>query len=331
MSATYRLTRHTKLDQVYAEHIVPFWQDHVITGKFQSEDGLAIAYAYCLCPDAKATVVISPGRTEGYLKYQEFIYDLYQNGFSAFVIDHRGQGYSERMIANPHKGFVDDFQHYVDDFRLFYRDVVAANANAPLCLLGHSMGAAIGTLYLEQHPNDFVASAMSAPMFSFRHGALPYGVVKTLISGLIGINRLFGRGTAYFYGQKDYESMPFESNQLTSCEPRYKLFRRLYDGEDELHLGGITFRWLAASIKALDELWANIDKIKTPMLVMQVGKDEVVDGEAQGHFADRLIAIGDCEKRLYPDSAHEVFFEVDEYRDQAMTDLLLYFSRLSDC
>jgi len=78
-----------------------FWQN-VHQSEFQSSDGVKIAFCQVLQADAKQAVVISNGRVESYLKYQELIFDLYQQGYSVFALDHRGQGLSDRITDNPH-------------------------------------------------------------------------------------------------------------------------------------------------------------------------------------------------------------------------------------
>ena len=87
MANSYKLSSEANLNTQYAKHISPFWLAHVHQGSFNSDDNIHIAYAFCICPNAKATIVISPGRTEAYLKYQELTFDLYHNGYSVFIME----------------------------------------------------------------------------------------------------------------------------------------------------------------------------------------------------------------------------------------------------
>jgi lysophospholipase len=325
MQTPYQLCSERNLDEHYSQQIIPFWQQSVVTGTFDSDDGIQIAYAYCVCSNAKGTIVLSPGRTEGYLKYQELMFDLYQNGFSVFIIDHRGQGLSGRLIKHPQKGYVDDFQHYVDDFHYFYHHVVIKHANSPLFLLGHSMGATIATLYIQQNPIDFVAAAMSAPLYGFRPGPLPIFAAKAVTRVLIGIKALLGRSTDYFLGQCDYNRMPFEENQLTHCKPRYVRFREQFDQNGAMRLGGITYHWLSTSLRALNRLFDQLSSIKTPLLIIQSCDDAIVSQSEQNRFYKLLNAIGECKKVELHGSKHEVFFETDLMRTTAVTATLDFF------
>lgn len=332
MKTPYKLTSETSLSEIYLKQITPFWQNKVVQNSFDSDDGIRINYCYCLCPDAKATVVLSPGRTESYMKYQEFIYDLYQNGFSVFAIDHRGQGLSGRLIDHPQKGYVDDFQHYVDDFHYFYHHVVVKHANAPLCLVGHSMGGAIGTLYLEQNPDDFVGAVMSAPLHGFRPGPLPLMLSKWLVRGIIGIKSMLRQSTDYFWGQMDYVPLPFEGNRLTHSRPRYEQFRQQFSEVAELRLGGITFHWLATALRAMERQFSNIKTFKTPMLLIQSCDDEIVNQAEQNRFYKKLQQLNNCavlKKVELHGSKHEVFFESDLMRTRAMHNLIEFVEQVA--
>lgn len=327
MPCEYKLSSEQSLEQQYNDAILPFWQQIVQEQRFHSDDEIDIAYAYCLHPEAKATIVLSPGRTEGYLKYKEFFYDMYQNGYSVFAIDHRGQGLSGRLIDHPQKGYVDDFQHYVDDLEHFCHHIVKPKANAPLCLLGHSMGATIATLYLEQHKNEFIASAMSAPLYGFNPGFMPVFVAKPLSKILIALKTMIGRSSDYFFGQFDYCRIPFNENKLTHCEARYEMFRKQYEQEPALRLGGITFHWLATTLRAMNRLFSELEKISTPMLIIQSYDDEVVNLSDQTRFFKRLQQTGICEKIELHGAKHEVFFETDLMRSTAIKGMLSFFEQ----
>lgn len=327
MIENFALSSANNIAQHFQQHIIPFWQEQVITSQFIGQQEINIAFAYCLAPNAKACIVISPGRTEGYLKYQELIYDLYNNGYSVFVIDHRGQGLSGRLINHKQKGHVEKFQYYVDDFAQFCQEQVLPKANAPLCLLGHSMGAAIATLYLQQNHVPFIASAMSAPLYGFNSGVVPMFIAKPLSQLLIAIKTITGGSSDYFLGQFDYRDAPFRGNKLTHCEARYQQFRQLYEHYSELRLGGITFHWLATSLQAIKQLFNQLDQISTPILLIQAYDDEIVNLNDQCKFYNRLALRGLCEKIELHGAKHEIFFETDLMRTTAITKMLNFFNQ----
>lgn len=200
-----------------------FWQT-VVQDTLKTPDGLTLAYMMVKHPKAHASIVISSGRVESYLKYQELVFDLYQQGYSVFAIDHRGQGLSSRMTANPHQGHVRRFNDYIDDFALFMQTVVLKHATSPLFLLGHSMGGAIGTLYLKQHPDVFTAAAFSAPMYGIKL-PMPKGFVRWLASKLDA--SLNGGEPNYVLSGQNYKAAPFKGNDLTHCQSRYQAYREL--------------------------------------------------------------------------------------------------------
>ncbi|MGR6504323.1 alpha/beta fold hydrolase [Shewanella sp. Koi 1] len=295
-----------------------FWQT-VVQDTLKTPDGLTLAYMMVKHPKAHASIVISSGRVESYLKYQELVFDLYQQGYSVFAIDHRGQGLSSRMTANPHQGHVRRFNDYIDDFALFMQTVVLKHATSPLFLLGHSMGGAIGTLYLKQHPDVFTAAAFSAPMYGIKL-PMPKGFVRWLASKLDA--SLNGGEPNYVLSGQNYKAAPFKGNDLTHCQSRYQAYRELYDAAPKLQLGSPTNRWLTESLDAADACVLATAHIRTPILILQASEDKIIDNAAQN-----LAVSSNCQLKVIAGAAHEIFMEKDSYRNQALNYALDFFKR----
>lgn len=306
----------------YMNHVEPFWNSNITFGEFEGVKGVPIHYAYALNDNAKGAIVLSSGRIESLVKYKELVYNLYHAGYSVFVHDHRGQGLSGRMTANLHQGYVEDFDDYVDDTKHFYDEVVTANTDFIPLLLCHSMGSAIGALYCLKYPDDFSKVAFSAPMFGIRP-ALPDWFATGLIKTHMIVNALFSKKTWYFWGQQDYVEEPFEQNPLTHCSTRYQIFRDEYRTHKQAQLGGVTGRWLWAAHNALAKIKRNAKHFPLPALVLQASNDTIVDNQRQSLIVSNMP---DCKFVEIINAKHELLMESDRYRDQALRQILAFFS-----
>jgi len=317
----YFINRGATLEQSYQEQIQPFWQQKVKTGQLIGTEDADIAYAYVLHPQPIGSIVISSGRIEGLLKYQEVIYELYQNGYSVFIHDHRGQGLSSRMARDPHKGYVESFEHYVQDMQLFYQQLIQPHTVHKPMLLCHSMGAAIGALYQLAYPQDFARVVYSAPMFGIK-SPIPRWLAKPMISKGQKLNQRLSKQPWYFLGQGQYKAVPFAINPLTHSKSRYSHFRQIYQQQPELQLGGVTFQWLQQAIQSMDKIQRQAKHLTTPSLILQAGADIVVDNTAQ----DKVLAqMPNAQKVRIDKARHELLMEADQYRQQVMQQILDFF------
>src|SRR5437016_13819891 len=118
--------------------------DDVVTGTLNTPDGVALRFARWAPPQGrKGTVCLFQGRSEFIEKYFETVRDLRARGFAVAALDWRGQGLSERALADPRKSYVRDFAEYDADLETFMREIVLPDCPPPLFALGHSTGANI--------------------------------------------------------------------------------------------------------------------------------------------------------------------------------------------
>ncbi|GAA6173900.1 alpha/beta fold hydrolase [Colwellia sp. KU-HH00111] len=330
-------TCENKLPEYYSSDIADFWQQGAFAS-FSGVDQLSIEYAVFLHKTlARKCLVISPGRCEGYLKYKELCFDWFNQGFNIFIIDHRGQGLSERVLDNRDKGYVENFQYYIDDLATFIETIVyphcdvGGTINKPY-ILAHSMGGAIVARYLQDYPKTIQAAVLSSPMFGFNSGAMPKVAAETVVKLAAKLNHCLSDSPWYFFGQKNYCEVAFTHNRLTHSPLRLGLFNELYSQTPALQLGGVTIQWLTESLRALETLFSKLDQIITPTLVIQAGSDKVVCNQAQTAFCQQLqqvqpLACASGSPLVITGAYHELFFERDIYRQPALTAAAKWFEQ----
>ncbi|MFQ6372860.1 alpha/beta fold hydrolase [Shewanella sp. YIC-542] len=297
----------------------PFWQ-HVTQARLPLQNHLSLAYCFIRHPASDKAIVISNGRVESYLKYQETIHDFYCQGYSVFVLDHIGQGLSSRLTRNPHKGHIDSFSRYVEHFEFFMDKVVKPQAPTQLYLLGHSMGSAIATLYLARHPATFNAAVCCAPMYGIKL-PLPRGFILWLAKKLNAFPR--SAEPNYIIGGTDYQPAAFAKNPLTHSPKRYQQLLELYQDFPQIQLGSPTYQWLIEGLHASEQArQAAAANTQIPLLILQAGNDQIVDNHAQTHATSSMTQL-----EVIPGARHEILIEDDCYREIAMNKILAFFAQ----
>jgi len=332
----FGLVREAEFKQRFEQDIQPYWENNGTQGRFCADDGICISYMTFLRDDEKGAIVISSGRTESYVKYKEVVYELGQQGYSVYIHDHRGQGFSDRILAgeeNKYKGHVDEFDDYVNDLDTFVREVVLSQPHEKLFLLAHSMGGGIATRYIETHPDVFDAAALSSPMH-----APDARILVSPEGGCLWFRLMDWICKDCYAGftDKPYNPEPFEANEYTHSEVRYAQLLKTYanpENVEHVPLGGPTRGWAGQACAASAKMLKDTGEIKIPVLVLQAGADTAVTPEGQDKFCSNL------EKETgwpcfgggpitYEGAKHELFIECDEYRIPAITAILDFFSKV---
>ncbi len=255
-------------------------------------------------PTSKLVILVN-GRAESILKWTEIAYDFYQQGYDVLAFDHRGQGYSDRLLPDPEKGHIDEFRFYMEDMQTIIRQVENQYDYEQQFIVAHSMGALISSYYLAHYDHHITKAVFCSPFFGV---PLKRPILDKII---ISFMLLFGQGSRYVFGKEGFHPANLLDNGLSFCKTRMKWHNRINRNHPDIHLGGPTFRWVHLNINAIAKLPHILPKIETPILVLHPEKDPIVDNK---NLENLTALLRNGEKQMISRTKHELLFERDEKR-----------------
>ncbi|MGH6965950.1 MAG: alpha/beta fold hydrolase, partial [Phenylobacterium sp.] len=259
---------------------------------------------------ARGSVILSGGRTEPIEKYYETIADLLERGFVVLAHDWRGQGLSQRGLADPLKGHASGYKAFLDDYRLLL-DAYQDELPKPWVAMGHSMGGCLTLLAMANGERRFASAILSAPMLGVQTG----GVALPLARGLAGVNVMLGRAGRYVLGNagKPFDDN-FDGNVLTHDARRFARTNALLVAEPKLALGAPTYGWLDFAFRATAYLARpeRLSVVTVPVVIVSAEEDKLVDNAAQ-LAAARHLPQGKFIN--VPGAFHEILMETDPMRN----------------
>ena len=292
-------------------------------GFFMGEKDIKIYYKSYEVEDSEEVIVISHGFCESSEKYRELIKTFNKNNYSVYIIDHRGHGKSGRLGIDNSQINVEDFNYYIKDLKTFLDSIVVPNLNdRKLYLFAHSMGGAIGALFLEKHNNYFEKAIFNCPMMEIDTGKYPK-IVSKIVSKLFCT---IGMGNKYLFGHGPFNSKPDFINSATSSRKRYDSYFNKQLEHKELQTSGGSFNWLNQAFKGIKELLKeeNIQNIKADALLFQAGKDTFV--KPNGH--NKFVSLAkNCEFVRFEDAKHEIYIEKDEIFNPYIEKVLGFYDK----
>ena len=274
---------------------------------------------------SKGSIVISVGRAESSISYYETAKSFLDIGYSPiYVIDHRGQGLSERILGNNQKSHVEEFRFYGDDFKIFVNNIVKNEiTHNRLFLITHSMGSAVAADSIMRHKLNFKAISHVAPMFKLRLEKSEVETLKDLDVYCAPIIKWTGLCNKFIPGGGAFNpNFPFEQNRITNDENRYKFMYKSYEIWPTSQIGSVTLNWVKEAIIAIEEIRNNSNRVDAPTLLLQATNDTIVDNSGQDTYCYRAL---DCELMLFENSKHGILKEVNSIRDDAIMAIDLHF------
>ena len=294
--------------QTMKEEILPFLQSLEKTTLLTVEEGINL---YCVSytpPESHGTVALVHGFTENAYKYAELIYSLLKSGYCVLAYDQRGHGRSWQPndLQDHSVVHVDRFQDYVNDLQKVCERLLTSLPK-PWMLFAHSMGGAVGALFLEQHPEIFTRAVLSSPMIAPNTGGVPaFGATL-----LCRYANAIGHKKKHPFFMKPYDGAEdFATSAATSPE-RFAWYDAIKAARKEFQSSIPSYNWVMESIGVTKKILApgEPEKIRCPLRLYSAESDFSVMPLPQQQFIER-VAKGT--RTLVKGSRHEIFRSTDD-------------------
>lgn len=284
-----------------------------------ARDGRRVRAAVWAASAPRGTVVLLPGRSEYVEKYGRTAASLARAGLATLTLDWRGQGLSDRALADPVVGHVGDFAEYQTDLDALLAFAAARRLPQPWHLMAHSMGGTIGLRALLRGL-PFRRAAFTGPMWGILMAPWLRPVAEALsaLSRPLGFDHLYVPST----GPQVYTlTAPFQDNTLTSDPQMWDYMRAQSLAQPAMSLGGPSLGWLRAALTECRAL-ARLPSPQIPALCALGLHERIVDPAA---IHARMAEWPEGRLRLFPGAEHEVLMEAPPIRQAFLEEALDLF------
>ena len=235
----------------------------------------------------RSVLLLVHGLAEHCGRYERFGQDLAAAGHSVYALDMRGHGDSDGR-----RGHVRRFDQLLQDVDRFRREVQGmVRPDMPMFLVGHSLGGLVALRYLEEYNPPFRGAVLSAPWLAT---ALPIPFWK---AGLAQV------------ATRIAPSLPMRANVPAEYLSHDVGIVEAYSSDPLVH-DRITPRMFTEISSAMGLVFQRADRIGVPLLFLLPGADRITDTQRTRALARSIQQIP-VTVRLFPDSYHELFNEVD--------------------
>ncbi len=267
----------------------------------------------------RGTIFLFPGRTEILEKYGRVGRELTEAGYVVLSIDWRGQGHSDRLIADARPGHVGRFSDYQRDVAVFMQAATELDLPKPHYLVAHSMGGCIG---LRSLINGLTVerTVFSAPMWGI-HVALH---LRPLGDAYSWGMRKIGGATSVMPGTRPANYVtytPLAENMLTTDQDYHDFMIRQAELAPEIAVGGPTVHWFHQAHVEMASL-ALAPRPGGPVLTFLGTQEQIVEPKAV-HDMHRNWPT--ARLQLVEGAKHEMMMEALPLRGQFMRGMFAFF------
>ena len=264
-------------------------------GEFRGVQGLKIYYQCWIPNSPKAVIQLVHGGFEHSGRYQNVINKLTPLGYAIYADDHSGHGKSDGL-----KNYIDFFDQFIEDEKLFYDLIKEQHPNLPIFMLGHSLGSFIALNFAKKYENFLNGLILSGT---------GTGPGKETSGFLVVLAKTFSK-----IAPKMKFNPRIEATWL-SHDPE---FVKNYKTDPLVNSDKITARLSYEILKVFKNLKTFMGKLNLDLLVQCGSEDKLVKGSDE---LESLFQMSDKTIKIYEGLYHEVYNETEPERNEVLKDL----------
>jgi alpha-beta hydrolase superfamily lysophospholipase len=262
-------------------------------GRLDGAGGVAIFWQAWRPPAVRAAVVLAHGASEHSGRYEWTAEQLAERGYATYALDHRGHGRSEGPRA-----YIDRMDNVVADLDALVHLAAERHADAPIFLLGHSMGGCVALAYAIAHQDKLDGLLLSAPV-AVLEAASPAtrvaGAVLSVVAPRLGVYDI--------------------DSTAVSRDPEVV---QAYDADPLNHHGKLPARTVAELSSTVGRFPEQVARLTLPLLIMHGTADRLVP-QAGSDLVDARASSEDKTYLRYDGLYHELLNEPE--RERVVSDI----------
>lgn len=295
---------NAELDEVLVVPTLRSNERSAPTPTYRASDGYELHYRHWPTDlqQPRAMIVGIHGIQSHGAWYAYSCHRLAEAGYDVYFLDRRGSGLNaERRGCAVHEDrLVNDVAQFLSHLRFQQQH---SGVFCPIVLMGVSWGGKLATTVACHRPDLIDALALLYPGLCSKFRPTWWQRYKLWTA----VRRGWGRFPI---------PIPLNDPELFTDEPRWRDFIR----NDALALHQVTVSFMAANLRMTTYLERHIDKLRLPTLMMQAGRDQIIDNVVTKRMFDRMT---DAPRTFieYPEARHTLEFEpkpdpfIDDFLD----------------
>lgn len=239
--------------------------------------------------EPRAILLIVHGLAEHCGRYANVVDHFVPQGYAVYGADHVGHGKSDgtRVHVKRFADFIDVLETYVDMVHEW-------QPGRPVFMIGHSLGALIGAVYLLDHHTESAGAILSGPLVKVPDSISPLTVLLSRLLSVL-LPKLGVAGV-------DAKGVSRDPAVVTA-----------YVNDPLVHTGKTTARLGCEILRAMRRVASEAPNITLPLLVLQGSEDRLVPPDG-AEMLYRLVGSVDKTLRIYDGLHHEVYNEPEHPR-----------------
>ncbi len=264
--------------------------------QFTSKDGEVLSYNKWKSKNTSSAMIYLNGLESHAGWFSETANELTKKGITIYGLDRRGSGLNSRAIGR--------WKDWVDDTDKIIEKAKKENPDCSIHLASLCFGAKIATAYAIQNPQAINSLIYMSPGIHVKVDPTPYEKLK------IGLSLLSF--------PLNIPSPIRKNNMFTDSKKALEFLSR-----DKLRTHSPRARDVFEAKKINAHVLKNLEKVRTPSLVLLAEKDQVVDTKETRKSFSRFAKSPKFIE--YMDSEHTIFF--GESKKQLIEDIINFISQ----